>query len=125
LSAEARRTASALDDSPGPVHAPPQFHAPPERGSTSHEPAGNEPARNEPASAAVIRAMHELSSSRELQSDPRTLVAIGGSATMSLPRFEQFPAEPTSAPSASSMRFMETALAFVALLVALLLNLGR
>ena len=39
--------------------------------------------------------------------------------------FEGASAEPDAAPSASSMRFMETGLAFVAILVALLLNLGR
>lgn len=59
-----------------------------------------------------------------------TIVAIGGSGAMSLQTFEPstftpVTAEPVPAPSASSMRRMETGLAFIAILVALLLNLGR
>lgn len=39
--------------------------------------------------------------------------------------FKQVASEPGAAPSASSMRLMEMGLAFIAILVALLLNLGR
>jgi hypothetical protein len=52
-------------------------------------------------------------------------IAIGGSATMSLNTFDRAGVERGAAPSASSMRFMETGLALVAIAVALLLNLGR
>lgn len=64
-------------------------------------------------------------SSRELVSDQATLVAIGGSGTMSLNTFRRARQAPYAEPSASSMRFMETGLALVAIAVALLLNLGR
>ena len=91
LSVEARRTASALDDS----------------------------------SALSNVLAPEPRSSRELVSDQPSLVAIGGSGTMSLHTFRPIGDEPYEVPSASSMRFMETGLAFAAILVALLLNLGR
>ena len=39
--------------------------------------------------------------------------------------FDQVTSERGAAPTASSMRLMETGLAFVAIVVALLLNLGR
>jgi hypothetical protein len=74
---------------------------------------------------------------RALLSEPPTLVTIGGSGTMSLNTFDRVspfnrmqavartaPA-PEAVPSPASMRLMETGLAFVAIAVALLLNLGR
>lgn len=64
----------------------------------------------------------------ELPSDQPSLVAIGGSATMrlqTLNHLQQATSDPGAAPSAHSMRVMETGLAFVAIVVALLLNLGR
>ena len=53
------------------------------------------------------------------------LAAIGGSGTMRLDTFDGFHQHPAAAPTASSMRVMETGLAFLAIVVALLLNLGR
>jgi hypothetical protein len=52
---------------------------------------------------------------------------LGGSATMSLQTLNPLhgPGTSSEAPSEISMRLMETGLAFVAIVVALLLNLGR
>ena len=135
LSVEARRTASALDDSSAQVAGPVLGHVPLPNPFAS--PVAYALAGNAPASAAVIdAAMPNLSmqrgllpaeplSSRELVSDQPTLVAIGGSGTMSLDSFRRVRHESYAAPSEASMRFMETGLALVAIAVALLLNLGR
>ena len=94
--------ASALDDSSGP------------RSSTS-------PAVMTPG----LVPKPELSSSRKLPSGQPLLAAFGGSATMSLQTFDRVTNERVATQSTTSMRFMETGLAFIAIAVALLLNLGR
>ena len=96
LSVEARRTASALDD------------------SLAHD-THAQPGGNMPALAAVIGPAMPTANA----------TAIGGSAAMSLQTFDPTTPKPGAVPSAASMRVMETGLAFVAILVALLLNLGR
>jgi len=104
LSVEARRTASALDDSQGP------------------DAIATSLARV--LLPAQLLPTEPLASSG-LVSDQPTLAAIGGSGTMSLDTFRRAHREPYAAPSASSMRFMETGLAFVAIVVAVLLNFAR
>lgn len=58
-------------------------------------------------------------------SNQPTLAAIGGSGTVRLETFDGLHQHPAAAPTVSSMRVMETGLAFLAIFVALLLNLGR
>jgi len=111
LSVEAPKAASALDDSSGPLV---DWHP-------SSQVVYPSPG-NEPALAAVIDADPGAAG------DPRTLVAFGGITAMRLQTLDplnDLTPEAGPAPSAHSMRFMETGLAFIAIIVALLLNSAR
>jgi hypothetical protein len=148
LSVEVQAKDPALDDSPN--HIPPRSSLMPLARLTALAAAATLPLfargargnqisalrRNEsrptpvvdtamPITATPAPTANELSSSRELLSDPSTMVAIGGTAAMSLDAFGQTRQHSVEGPSPTSMRVMETGLALVAMAVALLLNLGR
>ena len=112
LSVEARRTASTLDDSPGPKPGQPTAYPVARPGARQERGARGNTSRNERPQSAVIEVQPSM-------------VAIGGSTTMQLRTFPRLRREPDAPPSTASMRVMETGLALVAIAVALLLNLGR